>query len=128
MYRTGDLARWSAAGELVFTGRADDQVKIRGFRVEPGEAAAVLSQAPGVAQAVVVAREDEHGPKRLAGYVVPEPGTAADGAALRDWLAGRLPDYLLPAAVVVLPALPRKAKAPLVPSWSGMASPRSANS
>ncbi len=106
MYRTGDLVSWSAAGELVFTGRADDQVKIRGFRVEPGEAAAVLSGAPGVAQAVVVAREDEPGPRRLAGYVVPEPGAALDPAALRDWLAARLPGYLIPAAVLVLPALP----------------------
>ncbi|XVV08455.1 amino acid adenylation domain-containing protein [Actinoplanes sp. CA-131856] len=95
MYRTGDVVRWTADGRLEFVGRADDQVKIRGFRVEPGEVAALLSEHPAVAQAVVLAVEG-----RLVAYVV--GGT--DG--LREWAAERMPDQLVPAAVVEMDALP----------------------
>ncbi|MCV7089635.1 non-ribosomal peptide synthetase [Mycobacterium interjectum] len=102
MYRTGDLAWWGADGQLRYVGRADEQVKIRGFRIELGEVQAALAEVDGVGQAVVIAREDRPGDKRLVGYVT---GTA-DPAAARAALAERLPAYMVPAAVVVIDAVP----------------------
>ena len=102
MYRTGDLVWWGADGQLRYLGRADEQVKIRGYRIELGEVQAALAGLDGVEQAVVIAREDRPGDKRLVGYVT---GTA-DPAAARTALAERLPAYMVPAAVVVLDALP----------------------
>ncbi|MGW3040583.1 amino acid adenylation domain-containing protein [Kitasatospora sp. NPDC001159] len=99
MYRTGDVAYWTDEGDLVFAGRADEQVKIRGYRVEPGEVEAVLAERPGVDQAVVVAREG-----RLIGYVV--SGGDIDPERLREDVARALPDYMVPAAVLVLDVLP----------------------
>ena len=102
MYRTGDLVCWGADGQLRYVGRADEQVKIRGYRIELGEVQAALAGLDGVEQAVVIAREDRPGDKRLVGYVT---GTA-DPAEVRAALAERLPGYMVPAAVVVFDALP----------------------
>jgi amino acid adenylation domain-containing protein len=102
MYRTGDLVSWGADGQLRYLGRADEQVKIRGYRIELGEVQAALAGLDGVKQAVVIAREDRPGDKRLVGYVT---GTA-DPAEIRAAVAERLPGYMVPAAVVVLEALP----------------------
>ncbi|TDC55323.1 amino acid adenylation domain-containing protein [Actinomadura sp. KC345] len=111
MYRTGDLARRGRDGAIEYLGRTDDQVKIRGFRIEPAEAEAVLAARPGVAQAAVVVREDRPGEPRLVGYYVPDGGPGTEGdraeAALRDALAGALPEYMVPSALVALDALPR---------------------
>ncbi|MFB6393031.1 amino acid adenylation domain-containing protein [Polymorphospora lycopeni] len=104
MYRTGDLARWTADGQIDYAGRADDQVKIRGYRIEPGEIEAALTGHPAVSRASVVVRDD-HG-RHLVAYVVATPGTDPDPAVLREHAAGLLPEYMVPAAFVVLPRLP----------------------
>ncbi|MFE0250281.1 amino acid adenylation domain-containing protein [Streptomyces sp. NPDC059010] len=106
MYRTGDLVRWSDGGALVFVGRADAQVKVRGFRVELGEVEAALAAHPSVAQAVVTVREDNPGERRLVGYVVPEGPDGVDADDVRIHAAIRLPDYMVPAAVLALDVLP----------------------
>ena len=102
MYRTGDLVCWGADGQLQHLGRADEQVKVRGYRIELGEIQVALTGLDGVKQAVVIAREDRPGDKRLVGYII---GTA-DPAEIRAQLAQRMPEYMVPAAVVVLDALP----------------------
>ncbi|SEF52734.1 non-ribosomal peptide synthase domain TIGR01720/amino acid adenylation domain-containing protein [Actinacidiphila yanglinensis] len=129
MYRTGDLVRWSGDGRLEYVGRTDFQVKVRGFRIELGEVEHALAGHPGVAQAVVVVREDRQDDKRLVGYVVPAPcpAAAATGvpaeagatgapagtdpvsallAELPGHLRGRLPDYMVPSAFVPLARVP----------------------
>ncbi|MFJ4983661.1 non-ribosomal peptide synthase/polyketide synthase [Streptomyces sp. NPDC088732] len=106
MYRTGDLARWTEEGQLEYTGRSDDQVKIRGYRIELAEVERALAGHDAVGQVVVTAREDRPRVRQLVGYVVPAEGRGADPAALRAHVAATLPEYMVPAAVVVLDALP----------------------
>ncbi|MEU8988358.1 amino acid adenylation domain-containing protein, partial [Streptomyces sp. NPDC048558] len=103
MYRTGDLARRLTDGTFVYAGRADDQIKLRGFRIEPGEIEAVAAAHPDVTRAVVLAREDRPGDARLIAWVTPE---TVDTEALRAHLADALPAYMVPAAIVALPAMP----------------------
>src|SRR6185369_10837957 len=106
MYRTGDLVRWGTDGQLHYLGRADEQVKIRGYRIELGEIQTALAALDGVEHAAVIAREDRPGDKRLVGYITETLTGTADPAALRTALAQRLPGYMVPAAIVVLDALP----------------------
>ncbi|RUL68409.1 non-ribosomal peptide synthetase, partial [Dyella choica] len=109
MYRSGDLVRWRSDGCLEFIGRADAQVKIRGFRIELGEIEACLLRHTGVAQAVAIAREDQIGGKQLVAYVVfADTAVSAESRlpALRQAMAAALPEYMVPSAIVALPALP----------------------
>ena len=106
MYRTGDLVQWGEDGQLRYVGRADKQVKIRGYRIELGEVHAALARVEGVDQAAVIAREDRPGDKRLVGYITESTKGTLDPAAVRAVLAERLPAYMVPAAVVVLGAMP----------------------
>ena len=130
LYKTGDLARYDRDGNIEFLGRSDDQVKIRGFRIELGEIEVAISAYPAVRQAVVLAREDVPGDKRIVAYIVPtsqesppqkqseEAQVQAEQVSrqqnslahlvsqLRSYLKERLPDYMVPSAFVVLEALP----------------------
>ena len=105
LYQTGDLARHVSGGQIEFIGRSDDQVKVRGFRVELGEIEAMLTQHEAINQAVVIV-EDTSGEKRLVAYVVGHTGVALTTSELRSFLAAKLPNYMLPAAFVVLGKLP----------------------
>jgi len=115
MYKTGDLGRWLPDGNIEYLGRNDDQVKIRGFRIELGEIEARLAEHAGVREAVVVAREDEPGEKRLVAYYTSsdttEPSIGAE--ELRGHLLARLPEYMVPAAYVRLERMPLTANGKL---------------
>jgi hypothetical protein len=106
LHRTGDLARYSSDGNIEFLGRVDNQVKIRGFRVELGEIESNLRRHPGVREVVVIARQDEHGEKRLLAYLVPQKGQVPRVDALRSCLMEKLPEYMIPSAFVFLESLP----------------------
>ncbi|WP_343829552.1 amino acid adenylation domain-containing protein, partial [Massilia aurea] len=106
IYKTGDLGRWLPNGNIEYLGRNDFQIKIRGYRVELGEIEAKLAICPGVREAVVVAREDSPSDKRLVAYVIPLDGAQLDVRMLTRELATHLPDYMMPAAFVLLDALP----------------------
>ncbi|MFJ8166178.1 amino acid adenylation domain-containing protein [Streptomyces sp. NPDC096136] len=109
MYRTGDLVRWNKAGQLEYIARTDHQVKVRGFRIELGEIEHVLAGHPAVSQAAVVVRESRQGDKSIVGYVVPEADAGPAAALLPELTAhlrGRLPDYMVPSALVPLTAIP----------------------
>ncbi|WP_347556843.1 non-ribosomal peptide synthase/polyketide synthase [Robbsia sp. KACC 23696] len=105
LYRTGDLARWNAQGELVYVGRIDHQLKVRGFRVELGEIEAQLLAQPDVREAIAMGASHA-GTTRVVAYVSAQAGRALDAADLRSALARSLPDYMVPAAIMVLDALP----------------------
>ena len=106
MYRTGDLVRWNADGELVYIGRSDFQVKVRGQRVELGEIESVVRTAPGVRDAAVVVHTDPAGTRRVVAYVVGDPDSTSNAEELQQHVAGKLPDYMVPAAFVELGSLP----------------------
>lgn len=121
VYRTGDLARWLKTGQIEFLGRADNQVKIRGFRIEPGEIEARLLKHPLLQEAALLVAEHANGPaaaKRLIAYVVAEKSAdaqAVDEAALRAYLSDQLPDYMVPAHIMLLPAMPHTPNGKLDP-------------
>jgi len=106
MYRTGDLVRWTPDGDVEFVRRADDQIKIRGSRIEPGEIETALTTHPDVAQAVAIAHEDRSREKRLVAYVVPTADHRCRVNALRKYLRQHLPEHMVPAAFVIMDALP----------------------
>ncbi len=106
IYKTGDLGRWRSDGQIEYLGRNDDQVKIRGFRIELGEVEAKLAACPGVNEAVVIAREDTPGDKRLVAYFVSQDGSHLSTTHLREQLAAILPAYMVPSAFVQLDVLP----------------------
>ncbi|WP_340619900.1 non-ribosomal peptide synthetase [Xenorhabdus siamensis] len=106
MYRTGDLGHWRPEGTVHYLGRNDFQVKLRGFRIELGEIETHLVACPGVKDALVIVREDEHGDKRLVAYLVPDAPGPLDVARLRDQLSNNLASYMIPGAFVTLAAFP----------------------
>jgi acyl carrier protein len=106
LYKTGDRARYLPTGDVEYLGRVDQQVKLRGFRIELGEIEAALAQHPDVHEGVVLVREESPGDQRLVAYVVPRAAPGPAGSSLRRFLRQTLPDYMVPAAIVLLERLP----------------------
>jgi amino acid adenylation domain-containing protein/non-ribosomal peptide synthase protein (TIGR01720 family) len=109
VYRSGDLVKWLDDGSILFLGRRDHQVKIRGFRIELGEIEAAIARHPDTRECLVVAEPDASGRKELCAYVVPVDPARFDAGELRGFLSGSLPDYMVPHAIVGLPAFPLNA-------------------
>jgi amino acid adenylation domain-containing protein len=131
MYRTGDLARMLPGGVIEYMGRADAQIKLRGFRIELGEIETILERLPGVRQAVVIVREDTPGDQRLTAYMVALDRGSVAVDMLREALAAKLPDYMVPAAYVFLDKFPltpnRKVDRKALPAPTASTTTRSAN-
>ncbi len=108
LYRSGDFARRMRNGELCYLGREDNEVKIRGFRIDLGEISSALKRIPGIAEALIVPRETADGSRRLFAYYVADNGEHTE-ASLREQLARQLPEHMLPAMFIALPALPMNA-------------------
>src|SRR5262249_54005280 len=106
LYRTGDVARYRTDGVIEWFGRTDDQVKVRGFRIGLGEVEAALVDHPAIATAAVRTWPDVSGEQSLAAYFVPAANTVPESAELREFLKRTLPDYMVPASFLCLPALP----------------------
>jgi len=106
LYKTGDLGRYLPDGQIEFLGRVDEQIKIRGFRIEPAEIVKVLDEHPGVRASVAVAREIAAGDKRLVAYFVPATKAVPTHMELRNFIAARLPEYMVPGVFVKLAAMP----------------------
>ena len=106
LYRTGDLASYLSNGLIDCLGRIDNQIKIRGFRIEPGEIEVVLASFQGLREALVIPREDANGDRRLVAYIVPEADSGLTVKGLRSYLKERLPEYMIPSAIVILGELP----------------------
>jgi acyl-coenzyme A synthetase/AMP-(fatty) acid ligase/acyl carrier protein len=106
LYRTGDIVRTTPEGDLEFLGRSDFQVKLHGFRIELGEIELCLEQQESVQQAVVIAREDRPGDRRLVAYVIAKPGASPSASLLREVLSGKMPSYMVPANFVFLDRFP----------------------
>ena len=106
LYRSGDIVRYLPTGDVEWLRREDDQVKIRGFRVELGEVETAVTNHPSVREAVVIARVESREEKRLVAYVVSEDGVELEPEELRQTLRAKLPDYMVPSAIVVMEALP----------------------
>jgi amino acid adenylation domain-containing protein len=107
LYVTGDVARWKADGNLEFAGRKDYQLKIRGYRIEPGEIEIALLENEDIEQAVIVARDNGQGDKKLVAYVVPAAEKTVNATKLHEFLKSRLPEYMVPGHFVILDMLPQ---------------------